>query len=297
MHVTPDDSPSFSSTAITHENSEFKRLCSLVAEARGRLAELEAGYTIEKAKADGLQARLFSLLREYHQERERLRLIVSYRKQFIEALLRKPDKKASNLQGEYYKARAHSDREYEETAATMADKQQLTNEEESELGRLWRKLVKLYHPDRFANEPNKMETYDKLTAAINHAKDSGDLETLRQIASDPHGFILRQGWGSLDFHEEEQITQLRKLLDSLEREIQNVTAAANLLHESPEFEFFELVAKKPEMLDSVVEKHTAILEAEISDLNSEAERLGQEIEELTGQTWPSGQSQAPMQSL
>ena len=44
---------------------------------------------------------------------------------------------------------------------------------------------------------------EKLTAAINHAKDRGDLETLRQIAGDPHGFILRQGWASLDFREEE----------------------------------------------------------------------------------------------
>ena len=31
---------------------------------------------------------------------------------------------------------------------------------------------------------------EKLTAAINHAKDRGDLGTLRQIAGDPHGFIL-----------------------------------------------------------------------------------------------------------
>ena len=37
---------------------------------------------------DGLQARLFSRLREQHQEWERLRLIVSYRRQFRDALLR-----------------------------------------------------------------------------------------------------------------------------------------------------------------------------------------------------------------
>ena len=44
-------------------------------------------------------------------------------------------------------------------------------------------------------EPDKLETYNKLTAAINRAKDGGDLDTLRQIANDPHDFILRQGWG------------------------------------------------------------------------------------------------------
>src|SRR5438093_11874514 len=72
----------------------------------------------------------------------------------------------------------------------MAAKKELSGEEEVELARLWKKLVKLYHPHRFAHEPQKLETYGKLTAAINRAKDSGDLETLRQVASDPHGFIF-----------------------------------------------------------------------------------------------------------
>jgi hypothetical protein len=56
-----------------------------------------------------------------------------------------------------------------------------------------KKLVKLYHPDRFAHEPDKLETYHKLTAAINQAKNNGDIETLREIAEDPQGFMLRQG--------------------------------------------------------------------------------------------------------
>ena len=62
-----------------------------------------------------------------------------------------------------------------------------------------------------AHEPEKQETYHKLTVAINHAKDRGDLETLRQIAGDPHGFISRQGWASLDFRDEEQVARLLKL--------------------------------------------------------------------------------------
>src|SRR5436309_8031730 len=38
--------------------------------------------TLFRSKMDALQARLFSRLRPQHQERERLRLIVSYRRQF-----------------------------------------------------------------------------------------------------------------------------------------------------------------------------------------------------------------------
>ena len=36
----------------------------------------------------------------------------------------------------------------------------------------------------------------KLTAAINRAKDNGDIGRLREIADDPHGFILRQSLAS-----------------------------------------------------------------------------------------------------
>jgi DNA polymerase-3 subunit epsilon len=189
------------------------------------------------------QTRLFSRLRQHHQERERLRLIVSYRNQFLEALLRKEPEEAEHVQREYREAQARIDGEYEETAAAMAAKKELTGDEEVELAKLWKTLVKLYHPDRFAHEPDKLETYSKLTATINRAKDSGDLDTLRQIGSDPHGFILRQGWASLDFREEEHAARLGKLLESLEMEILSVLEATNQLRASPEFELYELTAK------------------------------------------------------
>jgi DNA polymerase-3 subunit epsilon len=166
----------------------------------------------------------------------------------------------------------------------MAAKKELTGEEEAELAKLWKKLVKLYHPDRFAHEPDKLETYGKLTAAINRAKDSGDLDTLRQIAGDPHGFILRQGWAGLDFRDEEQAGRLRKLLESLEAEIVGVIEATNRLRESAEFELHSLVERRPEMFESVVAKQIAQLEAETADLKAEAAELAKEIETLTGKS-------------
>lgn len=286
MAETPDVSLPHGSAINAHRDTEFAKLHALVEAARSRLAELEAVYTIEKAKVDGLQARLFSRLREYHQERERLRLVKSYRKQFLEALLRKGADEADQLEREYQEAQARSDREYEETAAAMAAKRDLTGEEETELAKLWKTLVKLYHPDRFAREPDKLETYSNLTAAINRAKDSGDLDTLRQIASDPHGFILRQGWASLDFREEEHAARLGKLLESLEMEILNVLEATNQLRESPEFELYELMAKNAEMFDEVVSKQTTLLEKEIIDLTHEADQLSKEIGKLTTQSQP-----------
>jgi hypothetical protein len=271
---------------VVYEHPELSKLRVLVDAARARLAELESAYTIEKAKVDGLQARLFSRLRQHHQERERLRLIVSYRRQFLDTLLRQSEEEAEVVQREYHETRARSDREYEETAAAMAAKKELTGEEETELAKLWKTLVKLYHPDRFAQEPDKLETYNKLTAAINRAKDNGDLGTLRQIASDPHGFILRQGWASLDFREEEHAARLGKLLESLEMEILNILEATNQLRESPEFELYKLTARNAEMFDQVVSEQTMLLEKEIIDLTNEADQLSKEIGKLTTQAQP-----------
>ena len=75
---------------------------------------------------------------------------------------------------------------------------------------------------------------------------------------------------------------MRKLWESLELEILRVLEAGNRLRESADFELDSLTAKQPEMLDSVVAKQTALLEKEISELASEAARLGREIGELTG---------------
>ena len=278
----PDAFAPQGAAVVVYEHPELPRLRVLVDAARARLAELETAYTIDKARVDSLQAGLFQRLRTWHQERDRLRLVVNYRQQFLEVLLRQGEEEAEQVERQYRQAKTRSEQECEETAQTLAARRELTAEEQGELRKLWKKLVSLYHPDRFAHEPDKLATYEKLTAAINHAKDRGDLETLRQIAGDPHGFILRQGWASLDFREEEQVARLRQLWESLELEILRVLEAGNRLRESADFELYGLTAKQPEMLDSVVAKQTALLEKEINSLASEAERLGREIGELTG---------------
>src|ERR1035441_6029750 len=201
---------------VIYVNPELEKLRQLVGGARARLAELEVSYTKEKSRGDAVQAILFRRLREHYPKRDQLRLIVDYRKKYLDSLIRGGDEEAKQAEENYERAKAQADKDYEQTAAAVAEKKQLTGEEEAELTKLWKKLVKLYHPDRFAHEPDKLETYEKLTAAINRAKDSGDIKTLRQIAEDPHGFIFRQGWASLDFSEEAELTQLRRLYEKLE---------------------------------------------------------------------------------
>ena len=75
------------SALVLYVNPDVRRLALLVETARARLAELETAYTLEKAKVDALQATLFKRLGEHYRKRDRLRLLVGYRRKFLEALL------------------------------------------------------------------------------------------------------------------------------------------------------------------------------------------------------------------
>jgi DNA polymerase-3 subunit epsilon len=149
------------------------------------------------------------------------------------------------------------------------------------LTQLWKKLVKLYHPDRFANEPDKLETYHKLTAAINQAKDAGDVELLREIAEDPHGFILRQRWATLDFKDVEELAQLKRLHETLQKEIAQVTESLKGLRASPDYELCQLAEQKPGALDELAAERAKQLEIENAELEKQAEELAMKIKKLS----------------
>ena len=246
------------------------------------MAELEVSFTKEKSRVDVMQAVLFRQLREHYQQRDRLRLIVDYRRKFLDSLVRGGEEAAKQAEINYEQAKAQTDKDYEEAAAAVAEKKQLTADVEAELSRLWKKLVKLYHPDRFAHEPDKLETYHKLTAAINRAKDAGDILTLREIAEDPHGFILRQGWATLDFSDAAELAQLRRLHETLQLAIIAVLESLNRLRESPDYELCQLSEKKPGVLDELAAERKQLLEKESGELQLQADKLAEEIKELSG---------------
>ncbi len=132
----------------------------------------------------------------------------------------------------------------------------------------------------------KAESYQKLTTAINLARDNGDIETLREIANDPSGFMERNNLGTLDFSDDVQAGKLRKLLASLEAKLLSVLEMLNDLRECAEYELYKLSATNPKIIDEVAKEHAAEIEKEIDELAGKATQLEQEIAELTGK--PSG---------
>ena len=259
---------------------EFTLLESLIESARTRLAEIEAAYTKDKSAVDHIKATIFNLVREQYQARDRIKLIVEYRRKYLNTIMTEGDDQAEGVAKEYQGARADADANYEKASAAAANQKVLSGEEQDALNLLWRKLVKLFHPDRFAGQPDKEAAYEKLTAAINLARDEGNIELLREIADDPNGFIFRQGWGALDLKDDVEIKALQKLYATLQLEIISRLEMLNTLHESPDYELLTLSQKNSRLLGSIAEDQKKSLSAEISELNDEAVRLKQEIDDL-----------------
>ena len=151
-----------------------------------------------------------------------------------------------------------------------------------ELKSIWKQLVKTYHPDRFANDPQKLASFTQLTSEINLARDNGDIERLREIARDPNGFMMRQGLGRLDFDDSAELISLQKLLDTLQIRIVETIEALSLLKEDPQYELHVLSAKQPGYLQELAKDHAAAIDLEIERLQAQAAELEAEITGLTG---------------
>lgn len=268
---------------VIYEHPELAALRSLIAEARTRLAELEAEFTRERYAVNTVQARLFELLRPVYQRRDQLRLLVRYRRQYLDVLMQQGEEEAAETAEQYQEARRETEREYEQAAdACQRKSRDLSEDEQAEVKKLWRKLVLLYHPDRYQDAPEKQAIYQYLTSEINRARDQGDLARLREIAEDPNGFLLRQGMASLNFDDDDQVSRLRQLYDGLQAQILNAIENLEALRASADYELYLFSTRNPDWLQEIANAHAEALQAEIAKLEQEAAELAEEIESLVG---------------
>ncbi len=92
---------------VIFRQPEMELYQKLVESARARLADLELDYGIEKSKVDSIRSKLFVALRPFYQERDRLRLLVQFRKAFIDRLL--GEEAAEATAGDYQREAAEED--------------------------------------------------------------------------------------------------------------------------------------------------------------------------------------------
>ena len=258
----------------------IEELRQLIDIARSRLAEVEVQYTVERHAVDMTQAAMFNLLRKHYQSRDRLKLIIKFRQSYLDKLMELGEEEAEQVVNEYESAKAKSDDDYEKAASTASNRKELSPDDEAELKILWKKLVRMYHPDKFAHQPDKIDTYNHLTSVINKARDEGDIALLREIANDVNGYILRAGWSRLDFSDDAEIKHLRRLLETLQFKIVETMESINVLHTSAEFELSRLCETRPDLLEQLAADQSVLIEAEVTELEIQANKLKDEISVL-----------------
>ena len=276
----PETKLSTETGLVAYDEQRRSELKSMVASARTRLAELEAEYTKGKGEIDSLHAEIFLLVKDFFRQRDSLKLVVYYRKKYLETLLRQGTEEAEDITKEYTEAKDSADSEHEEAATIAEGKSVLTGEEEKQLKTVWRKLVRLFHPDRFTSDPEKQRTYQKLTSLINAARDDGNLKLLQEIADDPMTFMRAQGWQDIDLSEESGLRELEKLYDTLQIEILQLIESFQLLRESSGYELSSLYRENPGIIETIAEEQKEQVQSEIARLQEEADELKEEIEEL-----------------
>ena len=109
----------------------------------------------------------------------------------------------------------------------------------------------MFHPDLHEQDPEKRKTYERLTQAINEARDSGDIELLERIAKDPLAYILKQDWVSVSLDGERGLKELRSLYEHLQARILEIIESLDTLRASPEMEIYREVEQDEQVIDRI----------------------------------------------
>jgi DNA polymerase III epsilon subunit-like protein len=262
---------------VLYDNPDLARLRLLVDQAHFRLADLESEYTALRQGVNATQAQLFQRLEEQYRELDLLRLRLEMRREFLDTLMMEGEEEAEKVEWQRVNAEENVKREYERAARKAQRQEPLTDEQTRELRHLWRKLVKLFHPDRLGDDPQRQGMYGHLTAEINRARDEGNIDLLKAIGSDPEGFIARRGWGTLHSREIDDLLSLQRLHQDLQEKILDLIGMLDDLKSTPEHELFALLRESPDRLDAIVAEYRTSLTQEITELMRELQAIEAEL--------------------
>ena len=147
---------------------------------------------------------------------------------------------------------------------------------------LWKKLVRMFHPDLYEHDAEKRKTYECLTQAINEARDRGHIGLLEAIAKDPQAFILQHGWAAVSLDGTQSLLELRSLYEHLQARILELIETLDEVWASPDYAIYQFAERDAAVLDRITAEQRAELETEIAGLQAEAERQATEAAELLG---------------
>ena len=273
--TTQHKTPEAKSEGLTNK----KELEISVENLRSDLSEINSKIIAEQIEVKAVQSKLFQLTKEHYQKRDRLVLLIKYRRQFLDILLTEGEEEAQSVLEDFNQEDISNNKEYEEASSNKNTKT-LSKEEQKELKKVWKNLARVYHPDVIVSEPEKQETYQNLSSAINLAKEQQDIDLLREISDDTNLYVMKQGWLPIDITND-QTKNLEKLIVSLTQEITSKENELRTLKASSEYEIMLFCRDDLQRLKEIANKQITSLEKQIIDLELEADSLGKEIVELT----------------
>jgi DNA polymerase-3 subunit epsilon len=265
---------------VIFNDAEIRQLKALVSAARERLADLEMVLDRERAGVAKTQAELFNLLKSSYKRRDDLKLVIEYRRKFIQSLLAELDLDPADVRSQFDRDQKKLDDEFETAEKLTEQVSSLSDDQQNEIKDLYRKLVKLYHPDRFNSDEEKSKAYTLLMAIINQAKSRLDISLMREIANDPSAFMRKNNLGELQVFEEDESENLRRLYESLQARILDSIASIDELRSGAQFELFRLASRRPGYLDEVATEYRRELDAECELLMAEADELQKQVKTL-----------------
>ena len=270
---------------LDFDEEEIPVLETSVAIARDRLADLLAEHGTLRGKIEKVLAIAFEELGSLREKQELLETRLALLTWRLQGMVAK-DPEVEDFEQKWEDAQEKVSRRYGEARSGIEEKKNKEPEgaRGDRLKKVWKNLVRLYHPDKHHNDPHKREKYEKLLAVVNRAKEEGDLETLEKIAEDPEGFARKQGWdvGNLNgdsskCNNADRVRELRELLQSLNEEILKVEVEINELRSSDDYALYELWKSSRSQFRKSIDAMTHTLTADIERLSGEIDDLERRI--------------------
>ena len=278
-----ENSSAFRSITI-YTHPQKAKLQHLVAISRDHLARVEAAYHLDQNTVEAFHKEVYRQLRLLYEREQRLRRLVEYRELYLDTLTKEGEDPAKEIEEEYQRISFSDEDDFSQTARQIESKAILNEAEQDEMKTLYRKLMKLYHPDQYMMDESKRKAYENISSLINKAKEDHDLETLRILGSNPERILNPEGLKLRDFEEDEDIARLQRLYESLQADILATLEKHNSLRESTDFELATAFNENPSSLAPFLARQTDALTQSIQSLEDKAQSLAEEIESLTGTT-------------
>jgi DNA polymerase III epsilon subunit-like protein len=279
-------STSSTTELVLYADPDVAELAALIEHARNRLAELSAEYMSEKRAVDATSAALFERLKEEYRLRDQLHVTVIFRRRFIDTLIEQGEEDAERLTDEFSAEQQQAEAEYQEAVRSAAKSKVLTEDEQSEVKTIWKKLARIFHPDHAAFDADTRAVHEKLFSVINHARDVGDIKLLREISVDPSAYMRRQGWDTPLQSDQGDLENLKELYNSVSLQVIEQIDQLGALRTSNAYQVFDFCRKHAEGFENLVVQHRQMLLTEIEKLDADAKRLVDQIAELLGRPSP-----------